>query len=260
MQESETPLDLEHGAEVSIWPFIVGMSVLLVMLGFMTAFQWKLPVAGMVVGGVGAALVLVGIFGWVNEVFAQKGEAGLSPTAIVIFILSETALFGGLFGGYLYNMFSLGTWLPENTPHGVPPLTTAFILSVFLISSSFTMQIAESKLERGNAGGFKGWLLATMVLGGLFIAGMATEWTKLIGEGFTVSTNAFGTFFYTITGMHGSHVLVGLTLMLILMTLAVRGKIGKKRQSIVKAAGYYWHFVDIVWLLVLSLIYVLPNY
>lgn len=260
MQENEASLELEHGAEVSIWPFVVGISVLVIMIGFMTAFQWKVPIAGMVLGGLGVALVLVGIFGWVNEVFAQRGEAGLSPTAIVIFILSEAALFGGLFGGYLYNMFSLGTWLPENTPHGVPPLTTALILSVFLLSSSGTMQIAEAKLAKGNMGGFKSWLLVTMVLGGAFIVGMATEWSKLIGEGFTVSTNAFGTFFYTITGMHGSHVLVGLTLMLILMSLAVRGKIGKNRHAIVKAAGYYWHFVDIVWLLVLSLIYVLPTY
>lgn len=248
-----------HEEELSIWPFMVGMSILLVMFGFMTAFQWKLLIAGMLLGGSGVVGILTSLFGWVSEVYAKKFEAGLSKVAILIFILSEMALFGGLFSSYLYNMFPAPVWPPANTPAGVPPLSAALILSVFLLSSSATIQMAEAKLEKGKSGSFKGWLLFTMVLGILFLAGQATEWSKLITGGFTVSTNAYGTFFYAITGFHGSHVLVGIVLQLFILLLALRNKIGKERPTIVKACGYYWHFVDGVWLVVLSLIYVLPH-
>ena len=251
---------VHHEAELSMWPFVVGMSGLLVMIGFMTAFQWKLPMLGLLVSGVGVVGILIGLFGWVSEVYAKKFEEGLSKIAIVIFIVSEAMLFGGLFGGYLYNMFPVPVWPPANTPAGVPPLGVALVLTVFLLSSSATIQMAETKLEKGEMGGFKGWLLFTMILGVLFLAGQATEWGKLIGEGFTVSTNAYGTFFYTVTGFHGSHVLVGVILQFFVLLLALGEKIGRERQTIVKACGYYWHFVDGIWLVVLSLIYILPFY
>ncbi|MBF0558598.1 MAG: heme-copper oxidase subunit III [Nitrospirae bacterium] len=258
-QSSAVQFDAEHhDVGLSVWPFTVGMAVLLVMLGFMSAFQWKLPMVGMFVGGAGVVGILIGLFGWISQVYAHKFEAGLSKVAIIIFILSEAALFGGLFSGYLYNMFPAPVWPPANTPAGVPPLGLALILSVVLLSSSATMQVAENRLEKGDIGGFKLWLSVTMVLGLLFLAGQASEWTKLIGEGFTVSTNAYGTFFYTVTGFHGSHVLVGFVLMLFILLLALGNKINKQRQTVVKACGYYWHFVDGIWLLVLSLIYVLP--
>lgn len=247
-----------HDAGLSVWPFVVGMSVLLGMFGFMSAFQWKVPMVGMFLGGAGVVGILIGLFGWTSEVQAQKIEVGLSKVAIIIFILSEAALFGGLFSGYLYNMFPASVWPPANTPAGVPPLGLALVLSVVLLTSSATIQMAENRLEKGDMGGFKLWLIVTMVLGAVFLAGQASEWTKLIGEGFTVSTNAYGTFFYTVTGFHGSHVLVGFVLMLFILLMAAGNKINRQKQTMVKACGYYWHFVDGVWLLVLSMIYVLP--
>ncbi len=253
----------EHGAhepELSIWPLFVGAATLVAMFGFMTAFQWKLPIAGMLVGGGGVAGVLIGLFGWVNEVHAQKGDAGLSRMATLFFILSEAALFGGLFSGYLYNLLPAPQWPPANTPAGVPPLGLALVLSVLLISSSATIHRAEALLEQGDSKGFMRWLGITFVLGLLVLVGQVNEWGGLIAEGFTVSTNAYGTFFYSITGFHGSHVLVGIVLQLFILILAMRGRVGQERHSIVKACGYYWHFVDGVWLLVLSLIYVLPAY
>ena len=249
----------QHEEELSTWPFIVGMSIMLAMFGFMTAFSWKLPVAGMLLGGAGVVGILISLFGWVSEVSSKKFEAGLSKVAIIFFLLSEMALFGGLFSGYLYNMFPAPIWPPENTPAGVPPLGLALLLSIFLLSSSGTIQIAETKLEEGDSAGFSRWMLFTAVLGALFLIGQATEWSKLIKEGFTASTNAYGTFFYSITGFHGSHVLVGIILQLFILILALKNKIGKERSTIVKACSYYWHFVDGVWLVVLSLIYVLPH-
>jgi cytochrome c oxidase subunit 3 len=247
-------------AEQSVWPFVVAMSILLIMFGFMSAFHWKVPAAGMVLSGLGVVGTIVGLFGWVSEVSAAQTESGLSKLAIIFFIFSEVALFGGLFSGYLYNMLPAAVWPPANTPSGVPPLNVALILSVFLLSSSATIHLAESSLERDDAAGFRRWLFATMLLGALFLGGQAIEWSKLLAEGFTVSTNAYGTFFYTITGFHGSHVLVGLILQIFIMLLAFRNRISKHRSTLMKTCGYYWHFVDGVWLLVLSIIYVLPHF
>lgn len=254
----ELAKEIEHHEMMSKWPFLTGLSGLMVMFGFMAGFQWRLEMVGLLLAGAGVVGVLVSLFGWVSEVHAEKQETGLSKFAIVIFILSEVALFGGLFSGYLYNMFPASIWPPSNTPAGVPPLGFAIILTVVLLLSSVTIQIAESKLDRGDKDSFKTFLILTMFLGALFLAGQAREWTKLIGEGFTVSTNAYGTFFYVITGFHGSHVLVGVILQLFVLLLVVKGTVSEKRQTILKACGYYWHFVDGVWLLVLSLIYVLP--
>ncbi|MFA5354760.1 MAG: cytochrome c oxidase subunit 3 [Thermodesulfovibrionales bacterium] len=249
-----------HEPELSIWPLFVGTATLVAMMGFTTAFQWKLPLVGMLVGGGGIAGVLIGLFGWVNEVHAQKEDAGLSLLAMVTFILSEAALFGALFSGYLYNLLQVSQWPPANTPDGVPPLGLALGLTVFLLSSSLTIHKAEGLLEKGDAKGFQRWLIITMLLGLFFLAGQVKEWWSLISEGFTVSTNAYSTFFFSITGLHGSHVLVGLILQFFILLLAMRGRVGHHKQSIVKACGYYWHFVDGVWLAVLSLIYILPAY
>jgi len=131
-----------HGQEISISPFVVGIAGLFVMLGFMTAFQWRLPILGLLVSGVGIVGILIGLFAWVSEVYAKKFEEGLSKVAIIIFILSEVMLFGWLFSGYLYNMFPAPQWPPANTPAGVPPVGVALILSVLLLSSSATIQMA----------------------------------------------------------------------------------------------------------------------
>jgi cytochrome c oxidase subunit 3 len=249
-----------HEVELSAWPLVVGLSSFLVPIAFMTAFQWKLPVLGIVLGGAAVLGILIGLFGWVSQAQAVKTEVGLSKVAILLFITSEFILFGGLFGGYFYTWFPSEVWPPANTPQDVPPLGTALILSVFLLSSSLTIHKAETKLHEGNKGGFIGWLFFTTVLGAIFLLGQANEWAHLIGNGFTALSNPYGTFFYTITGFHGSHVLVGLVIQIFILLLALGDKVSKKRDTIMKACGYYWHFVDGIWLLVLSLIYILPFY
>jgi heme/copper-type cytochrome/quinol oxidase subunit 3 len=102
--------------------------------------------------------------------------------------------------------------------------------------------------------------MLTIALGLIFIGGQVYEWSHLFAENFTISTNAYGTFFFTITGFHGSHVIVGLIMQIFVLLLAFGGKVkhGKGKDTLIKATGFYWHFVDGVWLLVLSLIYILP--
>ncbi len=248
----------KHEVEQSIWPFTVSMAVLLSMIGFITAFSWKLPVPGLILGGTGVTGVIIGLFGWVSEVSKRRSEHSLSTLAVIVFILSETALFGGLFSSYLYNILPAPEWPPADTPSSVPPLGLALVLTVILLTSSLTMQLSEINLERGNPRGFKSYLMLTGLLGSLFILGQINEWSKLINEGFTPMSNAYGTFFFTITGFHGSHVLVGIILQAFILILAMRGLL-RENIMIVRSCGYYWHFVDGIWLLVLLLIYVLPS-
>ncbi|MBF0319760.1 MAG: heme-copper oxidase subunit III [Nitrospirae bacterium] len=248
-----------HVVELSVWPLITAIGAFMIPISFMTAFSWGLSSIGIVLAGVAIVVLIVGLFGWLNEVHAKKEDAGLSKIAIIVFIVSEVALFGGLFGGYLYAMLFTDIWPPVNTPAGVPPIGLAVLMTIFLLSSSFTMHNAEEKLTHGDMGGFKSWLTFTTILGTLFIAFMAYEWHHLISGNFTVRTNEYGTFFYTITGFHGSHVIVGLVMQVFLMILASGNKIGKGRQTMAKVTGLYWHFVDIIWLLVMSLIYIVPS-
>ncbi len=256
MEEHVMHQEVEHHVELSVWPLITALSALLIPFAFMSHFSWGRTFPALFLAGVAVVGLLIGLFGWVSEIYAKQLDVGLSKIAIIVFIVSEASLFGGLFGGYIYNMLPADLWPPANTPHGIPPLGFALILSVCLLSSSATIHMAETRLEKGEKGGFTGWLLFTMILGTLFLLGQAREWSHLITEGFTISSNAYGTFFYSITGFHGSHVLVGLILQLFVLFKA--GKITKEKHTIMKATGYYWHFVDVIWLLVLSMIYVIP--
>ncbi|KJR40941.1 cytochrome C oxidase subunit III [Candidatus Magnetoovum chiemensis] len=250
----------EHEVELSVWPLIVALGGFLVPVSFMLAFSWNIQFGGLFIAGIAVVLLLVGLFGWTSEVYSHKKDVGLSKVAIIIFILSEFALFGGLFGGYLYNMLPADVWPPSNTPHGIPPLSLALLLTVFLISSSGTIHVAEDKLHNGNMGGFSAWLGFTIVLGLAFILGMAYEWAHLFSENFTISSNAYGTFFFTITGLHGSHVVIGLVMQLFCIIIASKGQFTKEKNTLAKATGLYWHFVDGIWLLVLSLMYVIPYF
>ncbi len=259
MAETKSNLeDLKHyGEELSISPFSTSLSILLSMLGFITAFSWNHTILGLILGGTGVAGIIISLFGWVSEVATKKDGESLSPLAMIIFILSETALFGGLFSSYLYNILPADRWPPPGTPSSVPPLGFALVLTLLLLISSVTMQLAEINIEKGNSVKFASNLIFTILLGTVFISGQINEWTKLMREGFTPMINSYGTFFFTITGLHGSHVLVGVLLQVFILFLSKKNT-SLKRNAIVKACGYYWHFVDGVWLFVLLFIYVLP--
>lgn len=261
MSEAHAMEHHEHVPILTFWPLVIGLGALLLPGGFMMYFSWGLSaMASLVTAGVGVCAVIVGSFGWAVEVHSPKEHSfGFGKVAIIVFIVSEALLFGGLFGGYFYNMIPAEVWPPANTPHGIPPLSTALILSIFLLSSSGTIHFAEMFLEKNKMGGFMLWLGITMILGLIFVGGQAYEWSHLFAENFSISTNAFGTFFFTITGFHGSHVVIGLLMQLFVFLLALQKKIKHhQKDTLVKATGYYWHFVDGIWLLVLSILYVLP--
>jgi len=123
--------------------------------------------------------------------------------------------------------------------------------------SSLTMVLALAAVQRGNPRGTKIWLAATALLGMTFIAGQCYEFTEFFFHGLALQTNLFGASFFVLTGFHGTHVTVGVIWLWTLFVLAVRGRLPQERALDVEIAGLYWHFVDVVWIAIFTLIYLI---
>jgi len=171
---------------------------------------------------------------------------------MLLFIISEGTFFAFLIIAYVYYHSTSHTGVMAAKV--LDPLRTG-IYTVFLLSSSFTMWRAERNLRRGNSPAFRIWLLITILLGAVFLAGQGGEYLHLYGEDVTVSRNIFGTSFFTLTGFHGLHVLLGLISLGVLFALALKGEFQKNHSSAVEAVALYWHFVDWVWVVIFSVIY-----
>jgi cytochrome c oxidase subunit 3/cytochrome o ubiquinol oxidase subunit 3 len=121
------------------------------------------------------------------------------------------------------------------------------------------MVLALSAIQRGDLGRSRVWLLATALLGMAFLGGQVYEFTTFVGEGLTLKTNVFGTSFYVLTGFHGTHVAVGVLMLLTVFTLSFAGKINQDSSMTVELVGLYWHFVDIVWIVIFTVVYLIPT-
>jgi cytochrome c oxidase subunit III len=182
-------------------------------------------------------------------------ERTLSPGqwGLVSFLVSEVALFGTLIVTYV---FYLGKNLVGPTPAEALSLSLVLFTTAFLLASSGTVHVAEKALHRANQGGFLLWWLATIVLGMLFLGGTAYEWYGLIVDhGLTISRNLFGTTYYTLVGLHALHVTGGVTIMLIVLGLALRRQVTTANRAGVGLVAWYWHFVDAVWVVVFTVVY-----
>ena len=178
-----------------------------------------------------------------------------NKTGILAFIFSEVGFFGTLILAYLY-FYAHPQAGPGPKGLDVP---RTLIFSVCLFASSFTFWRSEVALTKQRRGSMLGWLGLTIALGGVFLVGQVNEYWKLFQTGVDLSTNMFSTTFFTLTGFHGLHVLIGLIVLLIFLWLAWEGDFASSRPgSAFKAAGYYWHFVDVVWVFVLLTVYILP--
>jgi heme/copper-type cytochrome/quinol oxidase subunit 3 len=169
-----------------------------------------------------------------------------------LFLASDCLFFGSFIAAYLlYRDRSLIGPYPEDLFDIPFTSVSAFVL----LMSSVSMVLALSAIQRGNVRGMQIWLLTTAMLGTLFIAGQAYEFTEFHHEGLTLSTNLFGTTFFVLTGFHGAHVTIGVLILLSLFIYSLRGGIQQKDSLNVELAGLYWHFVDIVWIVIFTLIY-----
>ena len=173
--------------------------------------------------------------------------------AIVCLILTETTLFSIFVAGYV---FYIGKSLTGPTPREV--LDLPVLATIFLLSSSVTIVLAERAFNRDRVGLFKLFWFATIVLAGLFLTMTAVEWRKLIyHDGLTISTNLFGTTFYTLVGLHASHVIVGMCLLLLVFVFSLRGFVTIMHRERLQMISWYWHFVDAVWVVVFTVVFVI---
>ncbi len=186
----------------------------------------------------------------------MHSATGLPSRKILMwaFIGSECMLFGSLIITYMvYRGRSIVGPYPEDLLN-IPFISvTTFVL----LMSSLMMVLALGAVQRGDMKRGKMWLLATALLGSVFLAGQVYEFTHFVHEGLTLRTNLFGGSFFLLTGTHGAHVTVGVIWLLSLFFMATRGRLTRANAETVEIAGLYWHFVDVVWIVLFTLIYLL---
>jgi len=184
-------------------------------------------------------------------------NTGLSNEKLAMwaFLGSECLLFGALISTYfLYRGRSLSG--PTTDIYDIPYTSVS---SFVLLMSSLTMVLALAAIQRGDYRRLRVWLLATALLGASFIAGQVYEFTSFIREGLTIKTNLFGSSFFVLTGFHGVHVTLGIVMLLSLWNLSLRGSLTQERSEVVEIAGLYWHFVDVVWIVIFTVVYLIPT-
>jgi cytochrome c oxidase subunit III len=173
--------------------------------------------------------------------------------AMAALIIAESAIFTIFVVAYVYY---IGKSISGPQPHQV--LELPIFNTVCLLSSSFTIWIAERALKRGSMGAFSLWWALTVVLGAIFLGGTGLEWNKLIyHDGLTISTNLFGTTFYSLVGLHASHVIIGLTMLSIVLIFSLTGKLRSEHSRQLEVLSLYWHFVDGVWVVVFTVVYII---
>ena len=167
-------------------------------------------------------------------------------------IAAESAIFIIFVVAYI---FYLGKSVSGPAPKDV--LEIPIFATICLLSSSVTIHLALSAIRREKLSAFRVWWLATFVLGAIFLIETGREWYRLIyHQGLTISTNLFGTTYYSLVGLHASHVTVGLILLLAVSVFAMLGKVRSRHESRLDVLAYYWHFVDAVWVIVFTVVYI----
>ncbi len=242
----------EHHWEVSWGPLVVALGVtLLVPMTFSAYFVYKAHLLAIIFAGLGTPLVLAGVAKWINDGMTQTPAiSNVADIGLPIFIVSEILIFLSLFASYWTMRLSAHVWPPVGTPH--LNLILPLIMTAILVASSVTYHKGEDELKSGSTGGYVRWLIVSIILGLAFVGCTLYEYGHLIEEHFVPGTNAYSTAFFSLTGFHASHVLVGvLAFVTLLVTAAVRGV----NPMFAKCAGIYWHFVDIVWFFVASQVY-----
>ena len=185
-------------------------------------------------------------------------STGLSNNklAMWLFLGSECLLFGGLISTFLlYRNRGVRNGPTVAELYDIPFTSVS---SFVLLMSSLTMVLALSAIKRGDMARKRVWLLATALLGATFVAGQVYEFTTFYREGLGYTTNIFGSAFYTLTGFHGVHVSVGIVMLMSLLVMSLRGNLEPHRAEAVETVGLYWHFVDIVWIVIFTVVYLIP--
>jgi len=265
--------DAPHLPHGSWWPFWLAIGISLFGLGIILvgnsmrdpavadaaerALQFAPSPFALAFLGFGLVFLVGSLLGWIRQDFHWwKDNVGtgthIPKSGTLLFIGSEIFLFGALFASY-FSYKAIATaeglgWPDANEEGHVVhlPLLTTIIFTMFLFSSSWTLHKAEGQL-------------ATIVLGAIFLAGQVNEYATLISEDQTLGSSAFMTAFFMLTGTHGLHVFGGLCALIIVYVRASKGQFDERRHAMPQAVGLYWHFVDIVWVVVFTVIYLVNH-
>ncbi len=176
--------------------------------------------------------------------------------AMWTFLGSECLFFGALISTFLLYRDRVGEGIRPEEVYDIPFTSVS---SFVLLMSSLTMVLALSAIQRGDPRQMRVWLVVTALLGMTFISGQVFEFTAFIHEGFTMRSSVAGSAFFVLTGFHGAHVTVGILMLLSLAHLSSLGRLsGPDAPLRVELIGLYWHFVDIVWIVIFTLVYLIP--
>jgi heme/copper-type cytochrome/quinol oxidase subunit 3 len=187
---------------------------------------------------------------------AHATSTGLDSRKLAFwtFIGSECLLFGSLISTYLVYK---GRSVRGPTPQEILNIPVTSVSTFDLLMSSLAMVLALAAVARGDRVWARVWLATTALLGMIFLGFQAYEFTSFVHEGLTITTNLFGSTFFTLTGFHGGHVAVGVVWLLTLLVRSFQGKLGPDKALNVEIAGLYWHFVDVVWIVIFTVVYLI---
>jgi cytochrome c oxidase subunit 3/cytochrome o ubiquinol oxidase subunit 3 len=172
------------------------------------------------------------------------------------FLGSECLLFGALISTYL--LFKGQSKPGTIRPKDVFDIPYTSVSSFVLLMSSLTMVLALAAIQRGDHRRTRIWILTTALLGASFVAGQCYEFTTFVRAGMNLRVNLFGSSFFVLTGFHGAHVTIGVLMLLSLYSMSLKGKLPESKAETVELVGLYWHFVDIVWIVIFTLVYLIP--
>jgi heme/copper-type cytochrome/quinol oxidase subunit 3 len=177
---------------------------------------------------------------------------------IWLFLSSEALFFGAFIATYFLYRGRDSEYLGGPEPRDLLNIPFTSVTSFVLLMSSLTMVLALAAIQRGDERRLRIWLLATALFGALFVGGQVFEFTEFYREGLSLSSNLFGTTFFTLTGLHGAHVTMGIIWLLMLYGRSMQGRLKQEHSEAIEIAGLYWHFVDIVWIIIFTAIYLIP--
>ena len=188
---------------------------------------------------------------------AQRGISN-PILGMILFITSEVMFFSGLFAAYFATRAANANDWPPRVFQGIlDPLGLIMIATIILIASSFTCQFAVWSIRRGDRRGYIRNTAITFILGVIFLAMQVIDYSILFGEGMTLGSGPFGTTYFTLTGFHGAHVFGGVLMLGVILYRGMAGQFSAKHHDAVEAVSLYWHFVDVVWILLFSILYLL---
>ena len=269
MTSSVDPHHADHGEGIhlpkpSVTPLIFGLGFFLIALGVILANtgdqsdmarQWYWLSAA----GLGVILLSVGTWLWGN--IRERAHGTETPLvaakfAMWCFLGTEVVIFGALIGRVL------GIWTGDREAHKIltEPLPSLLLVSVntfILLVSSLFVVLGLDAIQKGNRSRLAMWLSLTAVLGVAFLGVQAYEYNKLVHEGLTISSSQFGSAFFFLTGNHGLHVLIGVIWCAVVIVNALRGAYSETENMGVEIFGLYWHFVDVVWIIIFTLVYLI---